>query len=97
MPSPSDYLYDEKYICADCGNPRDLCNCPAPSTDIKQSIVYWVGYIEEANRHIELLTGKNTPSEKLTLQIAKRKRGEALQKIAELGGSADFIKQLLGS
>lgn len=31
MPSPSDYLYEESYICVKCGFPRDLCDCPAPT------------------------------------------------------------------
>lgn len=33
MPSPSDYLYEESYICVKCGFPRYLCDCPAPTPE----------------------------------------------------------------
>ena len=68
---------------------------PAP-LEVQQSIVYWVGYVEEANRDIDWLSKKQGQPFKDRLKIVKQKRDEGLKKIAELGGSADFIKQLFG-
>lgn len=68
---------------------------PAP-LEVQESIVYWVGYVEEANRDIDWLSKKQGQTFKDRLKIVKQKRDEGLKKIAELGGSADFIKQLFG-
>jgi len=62
---------------------------------LEKSIVYWVGYVEEANDNINMLSRFRSQAMKERLQIAKQKRDEALQKIAELGGTADFIRSLL--
>lgn len=63
---------------------------------MKQSINFWVGYVEEANREIDWLSKKHSQVMKDQLKKAKQKRDEGLKKIAELGGSADFIRQLFG-
>lgn len=68
---------------------------PAP-LEVQQSIVYWVGYVEEANRDIDWLSKKQSQAMKDRLKMVKQKRDEGLKNIAELGGSADFIKQLFG-
>lgn len=68
---------------------------PAP-LEVQQSIVYWIGYVEEANRDIDWLSNKQSQAMKDRLKIAKQKRDEGLKKIAELGASADLIKQLFG-
>jgi len=68
---------------------------PAP-LEVQQSIVYWVGYVEEANREIDWLSKRQSQTMKDRLKMIKQKRDEGLKKIAELGGSADLIKQLFG-
>jgi predicted DNA-binding transcriptional regulator len=67
----------------------------SPKEILEKSIVYWVGYVEEANQNIELLERLHSEPMKERLKVAKQKRDEALRKIAELGGTADFIRSLL--
>lgn len=68
---------------------------PTAKEILEKSIVYWVGYVEEANQNIELLERLHSQPMIERLKVAKQKRDEALKRIAELGGSADFIRSLL--
>lgn len=56
-----------------------------------QWISYWVGYVEEANHEIDLLSGKRSNSAREKLARAKESRDKGLKKIEELGGKADLV------
>lgn len=62
--------------------------------DIRQTISFWVGYVEEANKSIDAFKGATGGLFRHHLQIAQQKRDEGLAKIAELGGKADLILRL---
>lgn len=64
--------------------------------DIQESIMYWVGYAEEANRSIEAFSSMKGGLFNKHLEDAKVKRDQALQKIAELGGDADALRLRFG-
>jgi hypothetical protein len=57
----------------------------------EQWISFWVGYVEEANHEIDMLTGKRSALMRERLQAAKQARDKGLKKIEELGGTADLI------
>ena len=59
--------------------------------DLKQTVSFWVGYVEEANREIDALQNKRGNFAKELLEAAKKSRDFGLKRIEELGGQADLL------